>query len=212
MTPMYNQYVRFNNHKDYESKIAFINSKKTVATYNVFYVEFSQQTEKYRNGFYKDTDNFLRSIVCGNHKHIKINKVQHVTQYFSYIKIIKDVQNPQLEGQIMIFKFGRNIYEALQDKILDEVFRLSMRNIAGFPNYDHSHFTGRTLSETEITDLSLDIDSEISFKTFNIKEIEREEKLKEREEKLKNIKSEIELKQFRYEEYLKLKEEFENEI
>ena len=205
MTPMYNQYARLDyKGNPYESEIVFINTKNTIATHTVFYVEFVTPTEIYKNGFYKDSNNFLKSISTGNHKHIKIDKVQFNIQHFSYIKVIKDRQNPQLEGQIMIFKFGRKIYEALLGKVLDEVFRLSIKSTSGFPNYDHSHFTGRPLSKIEIIDLSLDIDSEISFKTFNIIAIEREEKLK-------NIKSEIELKQFRYEEYLKLKEEFENE-
>lgn len=224
MTPIYNQYIKPNLEESYRSEIAFINSKTSIVCKNLFYVNFTNNLIK-NNGFYLDNNDLFKKLYSvvrnvsdlnDEQLHLKysnnlITRIQPVINYYSYIKVIKDKQNPELEGKIMIFKFGRKVSEIIakylyENKDFSNTFQLIVSLDNGYAKYhvyDKSHFN--FINETiNITDNTLDINSEISFKQINLKTIEREEKLK-------NIKSEIELKQIRYEEYLKLKEEFENE-
>ncbi len=85
------------------------------------------------------------------------------------------------------------------EKYFNNTFKIKIQYRQGFLNYDNSFFTKNELT---LTNLDLDLKNEIFFKQINVKQIEREEKLKK-------LTSDIELKNERYQEYLKLKEEFE---
>jgi hypothetical protein len=80
--------------------------------------------------------------------------------YISNILVIKDQENPENEGKIFLFKFGKKIFDkivsaAKPDEDLGEDpinvfdpeegadFLLRMTIIAGFPNYDTSKFSGK---------------------------------------------------------------------
>ena len=77
-------------------------------------------------------------------------------QYISNILVISDPANPQNEGKIFLYKFGKKIFdkiqEAMEPEFADEKavnpfelwdganFKLKVRTISGFINYDKSEF------------------------------------------------------------------------
>lgn len=76
--------------------------------------------------------------------------------YISNIYVIKDSGNPENDGKVFRFKFGKKIYDKLNDMMVpafeDETpvnpfdlweganFRLKIRMFEGYPNYDKSEF------------------------------------------------------------------------
>lgn len=76
--------------------------------------------------------------------------------YYSLVQIIKDPQNPDLEGQIKVYKFGYKIKTKIEEELnpkFDEPtqvfdpfdgknFELVISKKAGYPNYDSSKFQG----------------------------------------------------------------------
>ena len=76
--------------------------------------------------------------------------------YYSNIYVIKDPANPENEGKIFLFKFGKKIFDkilnAMQPEFEDEApinpfdfwaganFRLKIRKVEGYWNYDKSEF------------------------------------------------------------------------
>jgi hypothetical protein len=217
MTPIYNQYLRPNISEEYVSEIAFINTNNPILSYKLFYVDFNKNINK-KSGFFIDNNDYLRkiyieitkdtnesreSIILRSSNNILTN-IQPASKNFSYVKIINDIKNPQLNDQIMIFSFGQRIFNVIteylrNEKYFNNTFKIKIQYRQGFLNYDNSFFTKNELT---LTNLDLDLKNEIFFKQINVKQIEREEKLKK-------LTSDIELKNERYQEYLKLKEEFE---
>ena len=77
-------------------------------------------------------------------------------QYISNILIVSDPANPQNEGKIVLYKYGKKIFdkiqEAMEPEFADEEkinpfdfwaganFKLKVRKVAGFINYDKSEF------------------------------------------------------------------------
>lgn len=76
--------------------------------------------------------------------------------YISNIYVVKDPANPDNEGKVFLFKYGKKIYdkivEALNPEYDDDVkidvfdfwkgaeFKLKAKNVAGYRNYDASSF------------------------------------------------------------------------
>jgi len=76
--------------------------------------------------------------------------------YISNIYVVKDPANPENEGQVFLYKFGKKIFDkltaAMQPEFEDEEaidpfdfwqganFKLKAKNVAGFRNYDSSEF------------------------------------------------------------------------
>jgi len=76
--------------------------------------------------------------------------------YISNILVVSDPANPQNEGKVFLYKFGKKIFdkinEAMQPEFEDETpinpfdfwgganFKLKVRKVAGFINYDKSEF------------------------------------------------------------------------
>ena len=79
--------------------------------------------------------------------------------YYSNVLIVSDPAHPENEGQVKLFKFGKKIFdkitEAMQPEFDDETpinpfdfwkganFKLKIKQVAGFWNYDSSEF-GKT--------------------------------------------------------------------
>jgi len=77
--------------------------------------------------------------------------------YFANILVVSDPKHPENEGRVMLFKFGKKIFDKIMDKAKptfeDETpvnvfdywdgadFKLRMRKVDGYPNYDQSVFT-----------------------------------------------------------------------
>ena len=78
--------------------------------------------------------------------------------YYSNVLIVSDPAHPENEGQVKLFKFGKKIFdkitEAMQPEFDDETpinpfdfwkganFKLKIRKVDGFWNYDKSEFEG----------------------------------------------------------------------
>ena len=76
--------------------------------------------------------------------------------YFSNILVVSDPKNPQNEGKIFLFKYGKKIFDKIMEKIQPEFvdespvnvfdfwkgadFKLKIRKVAGYVNYDKSEF------------------------------------------------------------------------
>jgi len=89
-------------------------------------------------------------------------KLKRREQYYSLIKVIKDPQNPDLEGQYMIYKFGYKIKEKIDaelkpnfgeptqvfDLFAGKNFELVITRQGEYNNYDTSKFSSSTSSIT----------------------------------------------------------------
>jgi len=76
--------------------------------------------------------------------------------YISNILIVSDPANPQNEGKIFLYKYGKKIFDKIQEAMQPEFededpinpfdfwgganFKLKVRKVAGFINYDKSEF------------------------------------------------------------------------
>lgn len=76
--------------------------------------------------------------------------------YYANIYVVSDKVNPENEGQVFLYKFGKKIFdkitEAMQPQFADETpvnpfdlweganFKLKITNVAGYWNYDKSEF------------------------------------------------------------------------
>jgi len=77
--------------------------------------------------------------------------------YYSNIYVVEDAANPQNEGKVFLFRYGKKIFEkitgVMNPEFKDETplnpfdlweganFKIKMRQVDGFPNYDKSVFT-----------------------------------------------------------------------
>jgi len=80
--------------------------------------------------------------------------------YVSNIYVVKDPANPENEGKVFLFKYGKKIFdkltEAMQPEFEDETpidpfdfwtganFKLKAKNVAGYRNYDSSEFAAQS--------------------------------------------------------------------
>lgn len=76
--------------------------------------------------------------------------------YVSNVLIVSDPKNPQNEGKVFLFKYGKKIYDKINEKLNPEFpdekpinpfnfwkganFKLKVRKYEGYPNYDKSEF------------------------------------------------------------------------
>ena len=87
-----------------------------------------------------------------------VRKQKRKLSYYSNIYVVKDQVNPQNEGKVFLFKFGKKIFdkitESMQPAFEDESpinpfdfwkganFKLKIRKVDGYWNYDKSEFEG----------------------------------------------------------------------
>ena len=87
-------------------------------------------------------------------------KQKRKLSYMANILVVSDPSNPQNEGQIKLFKFGKKIFdkisEAMNPEFADETpvnpfdlweganFKLKIRNVEGYRNYDKSEFSDKS--------------------------------------------------------------------
>jgi hypothetical protein len=85
-----------------------------------------------------------------------VRKQKRKLSYYSNIYVVKDPANPQNEGKVFLFKYGKKIFDkilnAMQPEFEDEKpinpfdfwaganFRLKIRKVEGYWNYDKSEF------------------------------------------------------------------------
>ena len=86
--------------------------------------------------------------------------ISRTTKYYSYILVIEDEQHPEYEGKIFVFPYGFKIKEKINlektgenaegkkcnvfDPANGKDFRLIVKTVADFPNYDSSSFKTST--------------------------------------------------------------------
>ena len=82
--------------------------------------------------------------------------ISRTAKYYSYVLIIEDEQHPELEGKILVFPYGFKIKEKINlektgensegkkcnvfDPANGKDFRLIVKQVGDFPNYDSSSF------------------------------------------------------------------------
>jgi hypothetical protein len=85
-----------------------------------------------------------------------VRKQKRKLSYFANILVVSDPSNPENDGQLKLFKFGKKIFdkitEAMNPEFPDEKpmnpfdmwaganFKLKIRNVEGYRNYDKSEF------------------------------------------------------------------------
>ena len=87
----------------------------------------------------------------------QVRKQKRKLQYYANIYVVKDPGNPDAEGKVFLYKFGKKIYDKIMDAVNgDELegregfnpfdfwqgadFKLRVKKVAGYPNYDSSEF------------------------------------------------------------------------
>ena len=83
-------------------------------------------------------------------------KQKRKLSYYSNVYIIKDPANPQIEGRVMLYKYGKKIHDKIIEQMQPEFddqeaidpfdfwkgadFNLRLKKVAGYWNYDSSAF------------------------------------------------------------------------
>ena len=87
----------------------------------------------------------------------QVRKQKRKLQYYSNIYVVKDPTNPDNEGKVFLFRYGKKIYDKIMEAVNgDELegrdgynpfdfwtganFKLRAKKVAGYPNYDSSEF------------------------------------------------------------------------
>ena len=87
-------------------------------------------------------------------------------KYVSNILVVSDPANPQNEGQVFMYQYGKNIFDKIMDQMQPQFqdedpmnpfdfweganFKLKIQQVSGYPNYDKSEFAGQApLSEDD---------------------------------------------------------------
>jgi len=89
-----------------------------------------------------------------------VRKYKRRLSYFSNILVVKDPNRPENEGKVFLFKYGKKIFdklnEAMHPQFADEKainpfdfwdganFKLKIRQVEGYRNYDKSEFDSST--------------------------------------------------------------------
>ena len=113
--------------------------------------------------------------------------------YIANIYVVKDPSNPQNEGKVFLYKFGKKIFDkisaAMQPEFEDEEaidpfdfwkganFKLKAKNVAGYRNYDSSEFAS--------PDALLDDDDELEAiwkKQYSLEEFTKQDQFKSYDE------------------------------
>ena len=109
-------------------------------------------------------------------------KQKRKLQYYSNIYIVSDPKHPENEGKVFLFRYGKKIYEkvmeALQPQFEDETpvnpfdfweganFKLKIRKVDGYWNYDKSEFDSASKLNEDDSELDKIWKSEYSLKDF----------------------------------------------
>jgi hypothetical protein len=85
-----------------------------------------------------------------------VRKQKRRLNYYANIYVVKDPSNPANEGKVFLYKFGKKIFDKLNEAMNPEFedekpmnpfdlweganFKLKIRNVEGYRNYDKSEF------------------------------------------------------------------------
>jgi hypothetical protein len=126
-------------------------------------------------------------------------KQKRKLSYYSNIYVIKDPAHPENEGKVFLYKFGKKIFdkitEAMQPAFADEKpinpfdfwtgadFKLKIRKVDGYWNYDKSEFA----NPGTLGDFDDDKLEQIYSKTYSLTQFTSEENFKTYEELQKRL-------------------------
>ena len=102
----------------------------------------------------------------------QVRKQKRKLSYYSNIYVVKDPSNPDNEGKVFLFRYGKKIYDKIMEAVNgDELegrdgfnpfdfwtganFKLRAKKVAGYPNYDSSEFESPSTLE-ELDDAQLE--------------------------------------------------------
>lgn len=120
------------------------------------------------------------------------------TSYYSNIYVISNPANTELEGQVMLFRYGSKIFDkilsAMKPEFEEDVaiepfdfwkgadFRLRVKKVAGYPNYDDSTFGPVSALSDDDEELEA-----IWKKEYSLMDLISEDKFKSEEEFVKRL-------------------------
>jgi hypothetical protein len=109
-------------------------------------------------------------------------KQKRKLSYITNILIVKDPAHPENEGQVRLFKFGKKIFDKIKDvaepQFQDEKplnpfdfweganFKLKIRNVEGYRNYDKSEFDGTSAISEKDDEIEAIWSKQYSLKEF----------------------------------------------
>lgn len=114
-----------------------------------------------------------------------VRKQKRKLTYIANILVVTDPSNPENEGQVKLYKFGKKIFdkitEAMNPEFADETpmnpfdlweganFKLKIRQVEGYRNYDKSEFASPAALSEDDEQLEKIWKSEYSLKEFTDK-------------------------------------------
>ena len=113
-------------------------------------------------------------------------KQKRKLSYISNIYVVKDPKNPENEGKVFLYKYGKKIHDkilaAMQPEFQDETpvnvfdlweganFKLKIKKVAGYWNYDSSEFDSVSALSADDSELEAIYKQEHSVESFTSKE------------------------------------------
>jgi hypothetical protein len=113
-------------------------------------------------------------------------KQKRKLSYYSNVYVVKDPKHPENEGRVFLYKYGKKIHDkilaAMQPEFQDETpvnvfdlweganFKLKIKKVAGYWNYDSSEFDSVSALSSDDTALEKVWKSEYSLEAFTAKD------------------------------------------
>ena len=140
-----------------------------------------------------------------------VRKQKRKLSYTANILVVSDPSNPENDGQIKLFKFGKKIFdkitEAMNPEFADETpmnpfdmwsganFKLKIRNVEGYRNYDKSEFASPAAISDDDGALEKMWKEEFSLKEFtDAKNFKTYDYLKGRLDKVLGVSESVNIK------------------
>ena len=140
-----------------------------------------------------------------------VRKQKRKLSYIANILVVSDPSNPENDGQVKLFKFGKKIFdkitEAMNPEFADEQavnpfdmwaganFKLKIRNVEGYRNYDKSEFADVTAISDDDAALEKIWKSEYSLKEFlDAKNFKSYDQIKGRLDKVLGVSEAVSMK------------------
>ena len=113
-------------------------------------------------------------------------KQKRKLSYYSNIYVVKDPKHPENEGKVFLYKYGKKIHDkilaAMQPEFQDETpinvfdlweganFKLKIKKVAGYWNYDSSEFDSVSALSADDDELEATWKKEYSLEAFTSRE------------------------------------------
>ena len=113
-------------------------------------------------------------------------KQKRKLSYYSNIYVVKDPKHPENEGKVLLYKYGKKIHDkilaAMQPEFQDEEpvnvfdfweganFKLKIKKVAGYWNYDSSEFDSVSALSSDDSELETTWKSQHSLEAFTSKD------------------------------------------